>query len=99
MKQNNNALLQKLCKDLVLIDDPGVMYRFLKDLITPHEQILLSKRWMICKLVVRGDLNYELIASITGTSTTTVTRVARFLKKEHYKGYRFLVDQKETTQE
>jgi uncharacterized protein YerC len=38
-----------------------------------------------------GDFSYREIREITGSSTTTVTRVARFLNDEQYGGYKNLL--------
>lgn len=35
--------------------------------------------------------NYRDIAAMTGASTTTVARVARFLNQENYQGYKLVL--------
>lgn len=87
MKQNNKILTQELCAALVKINNTDIMYRFLKDLITPRELKLFARRWQICTLLAK-NISHRDISFITGASTSTITRVARFLKKEHYKGYK-----------
>ena len=47
----------------------------------------MEERWEVAKLLFKRTLTYREIASELGTSTATVTRVARFLYKESNKGY------------
>ena len=65
---------------------------FLKDLCTPKELKDFNDRWEIAKLLDEGRLSYREIAEQTQASLTTITRVARFLKDETYRGYRTLLD-------
>ena len=60
---------------------------FLKDLCTPSELKALEERWNVAKLLYIGKYSYRDIASKLNPSTTTVTRVARFLFNEENKGY------------
>jgi len=60
---------------------------FLKDICTPAEAKALNERWQIAQLLFAGKLSQREIASKLSTSITTVTRVARFLNHEPYKGY------------
>ncbi len=64
------------------------LLRFLTDLCTPAELRALAARWQVAQLLDQGELSYREIAEKTGASTTTVGRVARFLKEEAYQGYR-----------
>ncbi|MFH1958880.1 MAG: YerC/YecD family TrpR-related protein [Patescibacteria group bacterium] len=61
---------------------------FLKDLLTPAEIDEFETRFQIAKLLWTTQMSYAQIAKKLNTSTTTVTRVARFLHKEPYKGYK-----------
>ena len=65
---------------------------FLTDLCTPAEVRALNERWQIAQLLDRGEFSYREIAEATGASTTTVTRVARFLREMPYNGYRRMLD-------
>ena len=65
---------------------------FLKDLCTPAELKSFNERWAVAQLLDMGQLSYRGINEQTGTSTTTVSRVARFLMKEKHSGYRLLLD-------
>lgn len=80
----------KLEKALINIKDEQMMFNFLKDLTTPAEFKALQERLDIAILLNSG-LSYAEISKKTGASTTTVTRVARFLKNENFGGYRYLI--------
>jgi len=64
------------------------MERFLVDLCTPAELRALSERWHVARLLDEGSQSYRDINAQTGVSTTTIGRVARFLKDEPHGGYR-----------
>ncbi|MBB5519274.1 YerC/YecD family TrpR-related protein [Amphiplicatus metriothermophilus] len=66
--------------------------RFLRDIATPGEIAAFAERWRIARLLDEGALSYREIAAATGASTTTVARVARFLKEEPHRGYRLMID-------
>ncbi len=65
---------------------------FLADICTPAEIRALSERWQIAQLLDRGDLSYRDVAAQASASTTTVTRVARFLREMPNNGYRRALD-------
>ena len=69
--------------------------RFLRDLTTPAELAAFAERWRIARLLDEGALSYREIAAATGASTTTVGRVARFLREEPHQGYRIMLDRLE----
>ena len=64
----------------------------LRDLCTPAEVRTLAERWQVAKLLDAGAMTYREIHDATGVSTTTIVRVARFLKDEQNGGYRLLLD-------
>ena len=64
----------------------------LRDLCTPAEVRTLAERWQVARLLDAGQLTYREIHDATGVSTTTIVRVARFLKEEQNGGYRLLLD-------
>jgi TrpR-related protein YerC/YecD len=66
--------------------------RFLRDLATPGELEAFAERWRIARLLDAGGHSYRDIAAETGASTTTVGRVARFLREEKHQGYRLVLD-------
>ena len=65
---------------------------FLADLCTPAEVRAFVERWQVARLLDRGELTYREIAEEAGASTTTVVRVARFLREMPYHGYRRVLD-------
>jgi uncharacterized protein YerC len=46
----------------------------------------------VARLLSEGKKSYREISADTGVSTTTVTRVARFLSQEDHQGYRLVLD-------
>lgn len=88
MMPNNKSInnIKSLCDALLLLESKKEAYNFLKDLCTPNELNSLAERWQVCKLLNKG-VSYRDIQKSTGTSLTTITRVARFLKTEPFQGY------------
>ena len=68
------------------------MTRLLKDLCTPAEIRTMAERWHVAQLLDGTDLSYRDIHEGTGVSTTTIVRVARFLRQEPHQGYRAALD-------
>ena len=66
--------------------------RFLRDLATPAELEAFAERWRIARLLDENKQSYREIAAETGASTTTIGRVARFLREEQHQGYRLVLD-------
>jgi TrpR-related protein YerC/YecD len=65
---------------------------FLRDLCTLAELEAMAHRWSVARLVDRG-LPYTEIAEKTSASTTTVTRVAHWLRHGEG-GYRLALDRR-----
>ena len=82
----------ELANALVTLKTPQDMERFLIDLCTPAELRALSERWQVARLLDEGSQSYREINAQTGVSTTTIGRVARFLKDEPHGGYRTVLD-------
>jgi uncharacterized protein YerC len=53
--------------------------------------LALEERWEVAKLLYTKKYTYREIAQKVGASTTTVTRVARFMFNEKNKGYTSLL--------
>ena len=68
---------------------------FLTDLCTPKEIESLNERWEVAKLLSTEKYTYREIAKKLGASTTTVTRVARFLFSENNNGYKSILNNNE----
>jgi len=85
-------LAQDLCKALLTPQNPEEMARLLADLCTPAEVRTLAERWHVAQLLEQGALSYREIHDATGVSTTTIVRVARFLKQEPHQAYRLVMD-------
>ena len=63
---------------------------FFRDLCTLSELEAMAHRWEVAKLLDEG-LPYLAVAERTGASTTTVTRVAQWLRRGEG-GYRLALD-------
>ena len=72
----------ELFKAIITIDSMEECKNFFYDLCTPSEIEEFSTRWLIVKLLSKKK-PYRQIALETGVSTTTVGRVARYMKYGH----------------
>ena len=72
----------ELFKAIITIDSIEECKNFFYDLCTPSEIEEFSTRWLIVKLLSKKK-PYRQIALETGVSTTTVGRVARYMKYGH----------------
>ena len=88
----SNAIDHKAIAELIAamssLEGRSAFHNFLYDIATPQEISVFSQRFQIAKLLWTTSLPYVEIAKKTGASTTTVTRVARFLNQEPFGGYR-----------
>ena len=71
--------MEDLFEALTSLEGTDEVERFLRDLCTLSELEAMAHRWEVVKLLDRG-LPYQEIARQTGASTTTVTRVAHWLR-------------------
>ena len=85
-------LADALADALVLLHSPAEARAVLADLCTPAEIRSIAERWHVAKLLDEGALTYREIHEATGVSTTTIVRVARFLRQENNGGYRVLLN-------
>ncbi len=67
-----------LCKAFLCCKTEAEVGDFLRDIGTLGELQAMSERLEVAKLLAEGK-SYREIAKMTGASTTTVTRVAKFL--------------------
>ena len=87
-----SSLIDDLAEALVTLRSPADARAVLADLCTPAEVHTLAERWHVARLLDQGKLTYREIHEATGVSTTTIVRVARFLRQEVNGGYRILLD-------
>ena len=80
----------ELFKAILSIDSMKECKNFFYDLCTPSEIEEFSTRWLIVKLLSKKK-PYRQIALETGVSTTTVGRVARYMKYGH-NGYNTILN-------
>ena len=79
--------MKNLNQALLLLKNNKEVSEFLNDLCTPAELKAMNERWAVAQLLYKDEMSYREIASKLNASTTTITRVARFLTNEPYKGY------------
>src|SRR2546430_11840648 len=82
--------MRKLFDAIVSLQTRAETERFFRDLCTLSELEAMAHRWEVVRLLERG-LPYLEIAERTGASTTTVTRVAHWLRHGEG-GYRLAPD-------
>jgi TrpR-related protein YerC/YecD len=70
---------QELFGAIASFRNPGEVERFLRDLCTRSELDAMAHRWEVAKLLSEG-LPYLEVARRAHASTTTVTRVAQWLR-------------------
>ncbi len=90
--RDESALVADLCSAFSAVRGSQDMGRLLRDLCTPSEIRSLAERWHVARLLDSGELSYRRIHDATGVSTTTIVRVARFLRQEPHEGYRRALD-------
>jgi TrpR-related protein YerC/YecD len=71
--------MKDLFEALATLEGPEEAERFLRDLCTLSELEAMAHRWEAAQLLDQG-LPYHEISRRTGASTTTVTRVAHWLR-------------------
>ncbi|MBU1039019.1 hypothetical protein KKC17_02175 [Patescibacteria group bacterium] len=93
MKKNktwNNLNSQDLFKAITSLKTTEEAKRFFRDLCTPEELIDMTDRWQAAKLLAK-DVDYRQVADKLGMSTTTVGRVATWLRRG-MGGYQLVLD-------
>ncbi|HEY4346128.1 MAG TPA: YerC/YecD family TrpR-related protein [Gaiellaceae bacterium] len=84
------AELNELADAILALESREEIEGFLRDLCTIAELEAMAHRWAVARLVDRG-LPYLEVAQRTHASTTTVTRVAHWLRHGEG-GYRLALD-------
>jgi TrpR-related protein YerC/YecD len=87
--------LKELSAALLAMESREEVERFLRDLCTIAELEALTHRWAAAQLLDQG-LPYLEVAQKTHASTTTVTRVAHWLRHGEG-GYRAALDRQKAT--
>jgi TrpR-related protein YerC/YecD len=82
--------MRELFEAMLTMESPPELEAFFRDLCTLSELEAMAHRWQVARLLERG-LPYLEIAERTGASTTTVTRVAHWLRHGEG-GYRLALD-------
>jgi TrpR-related protein YerC/YecD len=82
--------IKDLFRAVLSLETPGEAERFFRDLCTLSELEAMAHRWHAAKLLDEG-LPYQEVAKRAGASTTTVTRVAHWLRHGEG-GYRLAID-------
>jgi TrpR-related protein YerC/YecD len=85
-----NPETDDLCEAIASLRSPQEARRFLRDLCTLSELEAMAHRWQVARLLEEG-LPYLEISRRTHASTTTVTRVAHWLRHGEG-GYRLVLD-------
>ncbi len=88
---------QVLFETLAVLNTADEVRRVLTDLCTRKEIGDFAERLLIARLLDQGNLSYRDISAMTGASTTTVGRVARYLEQEPHQGYRLILDHLKNT--
>ena len=84
--------MRELFEAILSLETRQELESFLRDLCTLSELEAMAHRWEVARLVDRG-LPYTEIAEKTNASTTTVTRVAHWLRHGEG-GYRLALDRR-----
>ncbi len=82
--------MNELLEAILSLETPEEARRFFRDLCTIAELEAMAHRWQAARLVDEG-LPYHEVSRRTGASTTTVTRVAHWLRHGE-DGYRLAID-------
>lgn len=85
--------IKDLLRAVLSLRTLGEAERFFRDLCTLSELEAMAHRWQVAKLLDQG-LPYQEVAKRAGASTTTVTRVAHWLRHGQG-GYRLALDRTE----
>jgi len=82
--------MRELFEAILSLETRAETESFFRDLCTLSELEAMAHRWQVARLLEEGRPYLE-IAELTGASTTTVTRVAHWLRHGEG-GYRLALD-------
>ena len=80
MKKVGKRDIESLYEAILSLEDMGEAKMFFRDLLTDREIEELAERWKAARLLAEG-VPYTQIVERTGLSSTTVARVARWVKQ------------------
>ncbi len=80
MRKITRTDIDELYGAILALETKGEAQKFLRDLLTETEIRELAERWKAARLLDRG-VPYTRIIQETGISSTTVARVARWLRR------------------
>ena len=86
----DNGSLRELFEVIALLRGGEECAKFFRDLCTIGELEAMAERWEIAKLIEEG-MPYRRISEVAGASTTTITRIAHWLKHGEG-GYRLMLN-------
>ena len=86
--------IEELYKAILSLKDVKEAKPFFRDLLTEGEIYEFAERWKVARMLASG-VPYTKIIKATGLSSTTVARVARWVKKGTG-GYRLILQRKGT---
>lgn len=75
----NTPQINSLISAFLTVDNSQEMRKFLRDLLTEEEITEFAKRWQAAQMLNKA-VPYTTIVAKTGLSSTTVARVAKWLK-------------------
>lgn len=75
-----NKKTRELIQALRSLETNEEMAKFLRDILTEEEIREISERWQAVNLLAKG-LPYRDISKLTGLSTATVTRIAKWYRE------------------
>jgi TrpR-related protein YerC/YecD len=80
MRKITSKDIEELYKAILLLEDQKEAKSFFRDLLTEVEIYEFAERWKVARMLAKG-VPYTKIIKATGLSSTTVARVARWVKK------------------
>ena len=86
MKQPHHKEIRELYQAILSLETEAEARAFFRDLLTESEIAEFAERWKAARMLAQGK-PYLAISAETGLSSTTVARVARWVK-EGTGGYR-----------
>lgn len=80
MRKINKNDIEELYSAILTLETPDEVKAFFRDLLTETEIQEFTERWKTARMLAAG-IPYKQIIEETGISSTTVARVARWVKK------------------